>query len=170
MSPGNAVRAVGRVAEFDTQPSAADDVTTEIITGPGGIDVADGIHPLPTAIPIELPAAAPTSSAATFERYEGMLTNVPATLTVSELFQQASSASCELMAGGRPYTFTQLATPNKAGNDDHLAACRCAASCSTTPAMTPMTRSSATRTSRTSSPTPGLSAGNRVTPATRSPG
>ena len=119
---GVAVSAIGRVAEFDTQPTSGDDATTEIVTGPGGIDVGDDVHPLPMAVPIELPAEAPTSSAGTFERYEGMLTTVPATLTVSELFQQAQFGELELMAGGRPYTFTQVDTPSKAGNDGFLAA------------------------------------------------
>ena len=51
-----------------------------------------------------------------------MLVTVPATLTVSELFQQAQFGELELMADGRPYTFTQVAPPTKTGNDDFLAA------------------------------------------------
>ena len=75
----------------------------------------------------------------------------PATLTVSELFQQAQFGELELMAGGRPYTFTQLATPTTPAMTTTWPPCRCGASCSTTPAMTPTTRSSAPPTSPTSS-------------------
>ena len=71
-------------------------------TSPGVIAVVSSGNDRPTAATAELPAAAGTNSAATFESIESMVTTVPGTLVVSEFFELARFGQIELTAGARP--------------------------------------------------------------------
>jgi predicted extracellular nuclease len=57
---------------------------------------------------------------ADLEAYEGMLINIPETLTVSEAFQMDRFGEIRLSAGGRPVQFTQENDPDAAGYAQHL--------------------------------------------------
>ena len=86
------------------------------VTGAGGsITVASTGNPLPTPVPVALPAAGPTNAADTFEAQEGMLVTFPDTLSVSEYFELARYGQIVLSAGGRPEQFTDANTPDVAG-------------------------------------------------------
>lgn len=86
------------------------------VTGAGGaITVASSGNPLPTAVPVALPAAGPTNAAATFEAQEGMLVTFPDALSVSEYFELARYGQVVLSAGGRPEQFTDASAPSVTG-------------------------------------------------------
>ena len=54
------------------------------------------------------------------EAYEGMLVVFNDVLTITELYNLARFNEIKLVAGPRPYTYTQLHAPNVTGYEDHL--------------------------------------------------
>lgn len=95
---GDVVTVQGTVADFQDQ--------TQISVGPGEIVVCDtGATVEPTAV--ELPMA----SATAFERYEGMLVEMPQELTVTEHFQLGRFGEVLVSSGGRLQQPTNILRP-----------------------------------------------------------
>jgi predicted extracellular nuclease len=127
LADGEQVQVTGVVAEFPSGSGPTAGTSTEIDTAPGGIVVQSSGNSLPTAVRITLPASGRTDRATTFEAVESMLTTIRGPLTVSEFFQEARFGQIVLVAGPRPFTYTQVAAPSVAGNaaySDALAARR----------------------------------------------
>ncbi len=115
LSAGDRLRVSGEVEEsFDTTRINA-------ASGDGSSELLEADLPLPTAAVVELPAAASTKAAGTFESVEGMRTTISTSLAVSEYFNQARFGEIVLTANERPYQFTQTNEPSVAGYDAFLA-------------------------------------------------
>ena len=101
VSVGDRVTVEGVVNEHfgETQLSAAQ-VT---ISGSGNIQAVD----------VNLPAD--------LEQYEGMLIRLPQSLTVAGLYELERFGTVQLVAGDRPYSFTNQNTPDTAGYAAHQA-------------------------------------------------
>lgn len=113
VSAGDSVRVQGTVNEHfgETQVSAS----SVTVVGFGAI--------LP--FPVILPAASLTTNSdgnliADLERFEGMLIQLPQTLTVTDLWGLEQFGSVLLSEGGRQYTFTNRNAPNVAGYSAHI--------------------------------------------------
>jgi predicted extracellular nuclease len=113
VSAGDSVRAQGTVNEHfgETQVSAS----SVTVTGIGAI--------LP--IPVMLPATSLTTNSdgnliADLERFEGMLIQLPQTLTVISLWRLKQFGAILLSEGGRQYTFTNRNAPDVAGYSAHI--------------------------------------------------
>jgi len=65
------------------------------------------------AVEVNLPAD--------FEQYEGMLVRLPQSLTVAGLYELGRFGTVQLIAGGRPYAYTNQNPPNVAGYAAHQA-------------------------------------------------
>lgn len=109
LSVGDRVTARGLVNEYFGMTQVSTNVTN------GSITVVSEGNPLPTPVPISLPASGSTKNAATFEATEGMVVTIPGTLAVSEYFELARYGQLVLTAGERPYQFTHSTTPSASG-------------------------------------------------------
>ena len=116
LAAGDRVQVTGVVAEFPSGTGPTAGTSTEIDTAPGGIVVQSSANALPAAVAVTLPASGRTDRATTFEAVESMLTTIAGRLTVSEFFQEARFGQIVLVAGPRPFTYTQVAAPSVAGN------------------------------------------------------
>ncbi len=98
---GDQVVVEGTVNEHfgETQISAA----TVTVTGSGNVQAVD----------VNLPAD--------LEQYEGMLVSLPQTLTVAGLYELERFGTVQLIAGGRPYAYTNQNPPDVAGYAAHQA-------------------------------------------------
>jgi len=115
VSVGDAVRVTGLVTEFfgETQVSP----TAVEIIGSGNI--------APTAVSLPTANVLTMSSGEYFgdlEQYEGMLVTFTDTLTVTDTFNLDRFGELLLVAGPRPYQFTEKNAPDAAGLDAHLQA------------------------------------------------
>ena len=99
VSIGDHVMVEGTVNEHfgETQLSAA----MVTVTGSGTVQ----------AVEVNLPAD--------LEQYEGMFVSLPQTLTVGGLYELERFGTMQLIAGGRPYTYTNQNPPNVAGYAAH---------------------------------------------------
>jgi predicted extracellular nuclease len=84
-------------------------------------------NPLPASTPVTLPTATVLLDTdgdfvANLEQYEGMLVNIPTTLSVTELFQLDRFGTIRVSEGGRLSQFTQGNAPDAAGFRQHLKA------------------------------------------------
>lgn len=104
---GDVVRLQGTVTEFI---SGSEPVTE--ITAVTGLVVCSSGSALPTATAITLPIA----SIDTWEQYEGMLVQLPQTLSVTEVFTLGRFGEVLLSQGGVVYQYTHLNTPSIPGN------------------------------------------------------
>jgi len=98
---GDQVMVEGTVNEHfgETQISAA----SVTVTGSGNV----------AAVDVNLPAD--------LEQYEGMFVSLPQTLTVAGLYELDRFGTVQLIAGGRPYAYTNQKPPNAAGYAAHQA-------------------------------------------------
>ena len=94
---------------------------SQINTGSGSITIESSGEPLPTPVPVDLPAAGRTDDSATFEAQEGMLARFPDELVISEYFQLARFGQIVLTVGARPEQFTDANLPSVGGNAAFLA-------------------------------------------------
>ena len=99
VNPGDRVRVTGRVTEFrrtaDLLPGTVTELTGTsalVVCGAGAIVATPLVLPVPTL--------------ATFESYEGVLVDVPAGLTATELFTWARFGDVSVSSGGRLYSPT----------------------------------------------------------------
>ncbi len=101
VSVGDHVLVEGTVNEHfgETQISAA----SVTVSGSGSVQVVE----------INLPAD--------LEQYEGMFVRLPQTLTVAGLYELDRFGTVQLIAGGRPYAYTNQNPPNAAGYAAHQA-------------------------------------------------
>jgi predicted extracellular nuclease len=101
VSIGDLVMVEGTVNEHfgETQISAA----TVTVTGNGTVQAVD----------VNLPAD--------LEQYEGMLVRLPQTLTVAGLYELERFGTVQLIAGVRPYAYTNQSAPDVAGYAAHRA-------------------------------------------------
>jgi predicted extracellular nuclease len=88
---------------------------SQIDTGSGSIAIDSSGNPLPTAVPVDLPAPGRTDAEATFESVEGMLVAFGDTLVISEYFQLGRFGQLVLTEGARPEQFTDANQPSIAG-------------------------------------------------------
>ena len=112
VSEGQRVRATGNVTEFNT--------LTEIsATSAGSVQVTDAGNHLAevTPTPIDLPVVGVVDDF--YEARESMKVTFVDTLTVSDYFELARYGQVVLSEGGRPFTFTEGASPDIAGNAAH---------------------------------------------------
>jgi predicted extracellular nuclease len=110
VTPGDVVRITGTVDEFFGETQLDTISAVEVV----------GTSALPGAAEIDLPAAAATTSQdgdfqPDLEAYEGMLVRFPETLTITEQFQLDRFNEIKLVAGERPYQFTQTNLPSVPG-------------------------------------------------------
>ncbi|TXS94152.1 ExeM/NucH family extracellular endonuclease [Parahaliea maris] len=111
VSLGDRVQVTGTVTQYFGETQLAD--LSEVVV------VASGLLDQVTVADITLPAAA-TSTAQDgsfqpdLEAYEGMLVRFPGILQVTEQYQLDRFNEIKLVAGERPYQFTQLNTPDSA--------------------------------------------------------
>jgi uncharacterized protein len=104
---GDRVRVTGTVVENATTPSFGQ----AIITPTNASDivvVASGQQALVTATVVDLP----TTTLGDLERYEGTLVTIPATLTVTEVFNLGRFGEVSLSANGRLSNPTNVIDPN----------------------------------------------------------
>jgi predicted extracellular nuclease len=106
-APGDLATVTGSAVDFFGM-SQIDMTAGSVVVGTSG-------NPLPTAIPVDLPASASTLAEATFENLEGMLVSFPDTLVVSEYFQLARFGQIVLTESSRPFQFTHNEEPSVAG-------------------------------------------------------
>ncbi len=105
MAVGDKVQVTGLPVDFF-------DMSQIDVTGTGGlVTVVSSGNALPTPAPVDLPAAGPTNTAATFENIEGMLVTFSDTLYVSEYFELARYGQLVLTADARPPQFTDAFEP-----------------------------------------------------------
>jgi predicted extracellular nuclease len=81
----------------------------------GSVIVRSIGNPLPTPIPLTLPAATSTLLESTFQNVEGMLVSFTTTLAVSEYFELERYGQIVLTESSVPYTFTQGNLPSVSG-------------------------------------------------------
>lgn len=108
--------AVGDLVQVTGTPSEFEGMSQ--IGFVSNITVVSSGNPLPTAISITLPIAAPDVDAF-YETLEGMLVSYTNPLVVSEYFQLARFGQVVLYGDERPYQFTDNNTPDIAGFAAH---------------------------------------------------
>jgi predicted extracellular nuclease len=116
VSVGDRVRVTGTVDEL-SQLTAITSLTNVTVQSPG--------NALPAIVDLDLPAASIATNAdgkyiADLEAFEGMRVRLPATLSVTELFQLDRYGEIQLAQGGGLTQFTQTNAPSVAGYDAHL--------------------------------------------------
>jgi predicted extracellular nuclease/methionine-rich copper-binding protein CopC len=122
---GDIVTITGVVAEFNGE-------TQLTATGAGAVTVTQAGALTQTqvndlAATLNLPSAGTVANSQNIvipdlEAYEGMLVKLPQTLTVSETFNLDRFGVFEVTQGGQAYQYTQLNTPDVAGNTAYTAA------------------------------------------------
>nr|WP_262896008.1 ExeM/NucH family extracellular endonuclease [Hymenobacter rubidus] len=100
---GAKVRVSGTVSEAPGAPSFGQAVMTD-----ASVSVTEGGHALPAAAVL----TNATFSAAALERYEGMLVQFSATLTVTDMYNLKSRGELTLSTAGLAYQPTQFIDPN----------------------------------------------------------
>ena len=110
---GDRVRVTGNVTEFfgETQITP----TNVEVTGSGSVAPTNVNLPAQDVI-----LGADGEYIPDLERYEGMLVTFTDTLTVTDLFNLDRFGEVHLVAGSRPYQFTNNNEPDAAGFDAHL--------------------------------------------------
>ncbi|AFV00352.1 ExeM/NucH family extracellular endonuclease [Simiduia agarivorans] len=116
---GDTVRVTGKVGQYFGETQLYQVSSIEVVAPGTSAQLA-----LVTPAHIQLPAAAVSRDQAgnwqpDLEAYEGMLVRFPQTLTLAEQFQLDRFNEVSLVAGNRPYQFTQLNAPDAAGNADY---------------------------------------------------
>lgn len=116
---GDTVRVTGKVGQYFGETQLYQVSSIEVVAPGTSAQLA-----LVTPAHIQLPVAAVSRDQAgnwqpDLEAYEGMLVRFPQTLTLAEQFQLDRFNEVSLVVGERPYQFTQLNTPDAAGNADY---------------------------------------------------
>ncbi|GAB3288305.1 ExeM/NucH family extracellular endonuclease [Parahaliea aestuarii] len=119
VNPGDRVRVYGTVSQYFGETQLNTVVAVEVLA----TDQLDQV----AVADISLPAAAVSraqngSYQPDLEAWEGMLVRINGDLTVTEQYQLDRFNEIRLVAGERPYQFTQLSSPDVAGLDAHLQA------------------------------------------------
>lgn len=103
---GDLVRVVGTAGEAFTTTQIDATVTN------GAVTILSSGNPLPSPIPLTLPASGSTGAFSTFAHVEGMLVSFLNPLVVSEYFELARFGQIVLTESARPYQFTSHNLPN----------------------------------------------------------
>ncbi len=104
---GDAVRVRGNVVEF-----ASGSTTLTELTNVSSVLTCQSATTLPApALPAPTPVVLPVSAVGDLERFEGMLTTFPQTLTATETFTLGRFGEVGLSVGGRLYQPTSVAEP-----------------------------------------------------------
>ena len=110
VEPGQRVRVTGRVTEFRRASDLLPGTVTELTTTTNlGVCGSGSIAPTPLVLPF------PTLAAR--EAYEGVLVDVPAGLTATELFTWARFGEVAVSSGGRLFSPTNGQPATAEGND-----------------------------------------------------
>ena len=104
---GDQVRLLGTVIEFNSTGIQLTEISPVV-----SLTVCSNSNPLPAPVSVILPV----TSVSDWEVYEGMLVQLPQTLSVTEVFLLGRFGEVLLSQGGTVFQFTHLNSPSVVGN------------------------------------------------------